>query len=175
MSKNTFKDVVLDFLKTLAISLVIVYVLTRVLIRPISVNGNSMYPTLKDKDFGIASVYKTFINDVKRDDIVIIHLESGEYIIKRVIGLPNETVSCENGVVMIDGEPLDQTYLDQEYVSTFDVFTEDFAPVTLGSDEFFVMGDNRPNSKDSRYYGAFKYDDIKGVVDVMLWPFKVMD
>lgn len=173
--KNTFKDIALDFLKTLLISLIVVYVLTRLIVRPISVNGSSMYPTLKDKDFGIASVYKTFINDVKRGDIVIIYLESQEYIIKRVIGMPNETVACENGVVTINGEALDESYLDADYVATFDAFTEDFGPITLGSDEFFVMGDNRPNSKDSRYYGPFKYDDIKGVVDVMLWPFKVMD
>ena len=83
--KNSFKDVALDFIKTLFISLIIVYILTRLIVRPISVNGNSMYPTLKDNDFGLATVFKTFINDVDRYDVVIIKLDSGEYIIKRVI------------------------------------------------------------------------------------------
>ena len=173
--KNSFKDVALDFIKTLFISLIIVYILTSLIVRPISVNGNSMYPTLKDNDFGLATVFKTFINDVDRYDVVIIKLHSGEYIIKRVIGMPNDTISCVDGIVMVNGEPIDEYYLDQDYVNSFDIFTQDFDEITLGSDEFFVMGDNSPNSKDSRFYGAFKYDDIKGVVDIMIWPFKVME
>ena len=128
--KNSFKDVALDFIKTLFISLIIVYILTRLIVRPISVNGNSMYPTLKDNDFGLATVFKTFINDVDRYDVVIIKLDSGEYIIKRVIGMPNDTISCIDGKVMVNGEPIDEYYLDQDYVNSFDIFTQDFDEIT---------------------------------------------
>ena len=164
---------VLDFLKDLAVCFVIVFFITKVLVKPVRVNGESMYPTLKNNDIGISNTIGFRTGGLKRFDIAIIYIEAkDEFIVKRVIGLPGETVSYQDGQLYINGEPMDEPFLDQEYVAEYgDDFMEDVAPVTLAEDEYYCLGDNRPHSSDSRYYGPFKKSIIacKGVLT--LYPF----
>ena len=85
-------------------------------------------------------------------------------LIKRVIGLPGETVEVRINTVYIDGEPLDETYLDDS------VRTERMDPVTVPADSYFVMGDNRTRSQDSRFFGPISRDEIVGRAFVIIWP-----
>ena len=91
-----------------------------------------------------------------------------------MIALPNETIECRDGVVYIDGEALEEPYLDTAYVEDIEknqgYFTSDFEPVTLGADEYFVMGDNRVVSADSRVVGPFTRDQIIGKGVFVLYP-----
>ena len=99
--------------------------------------------------------------------------EKKEYLIKRVIGLPGETVEYRNNQLYINGEPVEEPFLDASYTSTYPgTFTSDFKTEKLGEDEYFCMGDNRPHSSDSRYYGAFHKSDIVSKGVFVIYPFK---
>lgn len=142
---------------------VIVVVLIRTfLITPIRVNGSSMYPTLKDKEIMILNKIGKTVNGIDRFDIVV--LKEDDYLIKRVIALPGEKISCQNGNIYINGKKLKDKYGSG--------LTSDFDPIEVPKDSYFVMGDNRENSKDSRYIGPINKKEIKGKTSFILFPFK---
>ena len=131
-------------------------------VSPIRVNGNSMYKTLHDNDIMILNEIIYRFNDIKRLDIVVIKVED-EYLIKRVIGLPGESIKCEDGKIYIDGKILVDKYANG--------ITSDVDEIILSKDEYFVLGDNRENSIDSRNYGAFNRKQIKGKASFIIYPF----
>ena len=159
MSKN--KKVIIEILSYVAI-IIIVLLIKAYVVSPIRVNGNSMYETLHDKDIMILNEFTYYFNDVERLDIVVVK-EKGELLIKRVIGLPGETIECKDGYIYINDKKLTETYTNSE--------TEDFEKVEIGEDEYFVMGDNRSVSLDSRVYGTYKRDEIKGKATFTIYPF----
>jgi len=164
----SFVSELIDFAKDFVICCVVVFVLCTYVIKPIQVRGSSMYPTLKDSSIGVSNLFGRKFGEIERFDIVIVYLaEKDEYLVKRVIGMPGETVSYVDGRLYINGEPMDEPFLDTEYAETYSdgVFMEDVDPITLGEDEYYCLGDNRPHSSDSRYYGPFTEDQItsKGV------------
>jgi signal peptidase I len=161
MKENKSYQLFIEFAKSVFTSLIFVLVLTNFVVKPIKVNGDSMYPTLKDQSLGFSNILTYSLVGVNRYDIVIVYVESmDEYLVKRVIGLPNETIEVKDDKVYINGEMISQDFLDENYKSQFPIFTIGFESVTLGDDEVFLMGDNRPYSSDSRVFGAFKLDDI---------------
>lgn len=143
------------------IIIIIVVVLIRIfIITPVRVTGASMDPTLKDGE--IMLLYK--LSNIKRNDIVVIDTNSSDgYIIKRVIALPNETVEYSNGTLFINGKKSSDNYSYGE--------TEDFEKIKLEDDEYFVMGDNRVWSKDSRIIGPVNEKEIVGTTSFVLFPF----
>ena len=170
------KKEVFDFVKLLVFWFVVFMVVTRFIVNPIQVIGNSMYPTLKDKERGFSSIISRNF-DIHRFDIVVVEAKdnSNDHWVKRVIGMPNETIECRDDVIYINGDPLEQDFLDEEYVAsevaTYGRFTEDFGPFILGEDEYFLMGDNRQHSTDSRVVGAFHKDEITSVGIFIYYPF----
>ena len=147
----------------------IVIVLVVVLIRtyiatPIKVNGTSMYDTLNHKDTMILNKIDVKINKLERFDIVVI--ETGDtYIIKRVVGLPGETIKYKNGKLYInDKEVKDPYYKDNN--------TNDFESVKIPKNHYYVLGDNRSDSIDSRIIGPVSLDSIKGTTNLIIFPFK---
>jgi len=149
--KKDYKDYLKIFLVFVLVIMIRVFV-----IDVITVEGISMYPTLNEyHDKVILEKYKQFTDDYDRGDIVVVKLENRN-IIKRVIGLPNETIKIKNSDVYINGELLEEPYLDDS-VKTYPDMT-----IKIPSDSIFVMGDNRENSLDSRSIGAIKIDDIMG-------------
>lgn len=137
------------------------------------VEGESMETTLQDGDNLIVDKISYRFNDPKRFDIIVFPFkyQSNTYYIKRIIGLPGETVSIdENGNIYIDGEILKESY-GREIIKP-DMLGNVTYPVTLGEDEYFVMGDNRNNSTDSRteVVGNIKRSDIIGRAWVRIWP-----
>ena len=127
---------------------------------PIIVNGESMMKTLHDKDVMILDRISYRVSDIDRFDIVVVD-EGSEYIIKRVIGLPGEEVSCEDGKLFVNGKEIKDSYGIG--------LTDDFV-FEVPKGEYFVLGDNRENSMDSRYFGSFKKEDILGKTKLVLFP-----
>ena len=144
------------------IIIIIVVVLIRTfIVTPIRVNGDSMVPTLESKEIMILKKYdKSF----DRFDIVVVDKSvEGSNLIKRVIGLPNERIKCKDGKIYINGKKIDDVYAYGE--------TEDFLEITLKDNEYFVMGDNREVSLDSRKFGAVFDYEFKGTTNLVIFPF----
>ena len=135
--KKKEESTVLSFFKEVFISLAVVLIIVNFVVRPIQVKGSSMYNTLEDGYFGFSDLIGYRLTGLKRFDIVIVYLaEKKEYLIKRVIGLPGETVEYRNNQLYINGEPVEEPFLDKSYTSTYPgTFTGDFKTEKLGDDE----------------------------------------
>ena len=169
---NPFWKEVLLFVRDVAVCMAVVLLISNFVIRPVEVLGSSMYPTLQDKEFGFSNLIGMRMDGIRRFDIVIIYVDPKEkYLVKRVVGLPGETVSYTGGQLYINGEAVAEEFFDEEYRSSFSTFMEDVKPVTLGEDEYFCLGDNRPHSSDSRVYGPFKSEQIRSKGILVLFPF----
>ena len=161
-------------LMTYVISIFIAtWLLWRFVAAPTVVDGSSMFPTLANNEKLIVDKISYLKGDPQRFDIIVFREDASStgYFIKRVIGLPGETVFIDKGgVIFIDGEVIGDVY-GFEPIENRGVTA---ASVTLGEDEYFVLGDNRNNSEDSRYkeIGNIKRSDIYGRVFVRLTPFE---
>lgn len=134
------------------------------------VRGDSMNPTLHDGDHLIVDKISYRFSDPKRFDIVVFPFQYQEdtYYIKRIIGLPGETVQIYDGAIYINGKVLNESY-GSEAIRNPGLASE---AVTLGQDEYFVLGDNRNNSADSREpsVGCIKRDSLTGRALLRIWP-----
>ena len=134
------------------------------------VNGESMYPTLHDDDNLIVDKVSYRFSDPRRYDIIVFPYRYKDmYFIKRIIGLPGETVQILDGYVYIDGKKLDEHFCDE--IQNAALASD---PITLGDDEYFVLGDNRNASEDSRFpdVGNVRRKEIIGRAWVRIWPFE---
>lgn len=130
--------------------LVGILVISRSFITPITISGHSMDNTLSNGMFG----YSLKIKDntvLEKGDIVIVKTDE-HLIVKRIIALPYETIECKDNIVYVNGSPLEENYTSSS--------TNDFDKVSLGDNQYFILGDNRQNSKDSRIIGAISREDI---------------
>lgn len=186
--ERTLLENILGFIKVFVVSAIVILLFVNFVAHPVRVDGRSMYPTLKDGEFGFTNVGGVLLNGVKRGDIVVVTMEEkGQktHWVKRVIGMPGDTISCVNDIVFINGKVLDETqYIDPDYrqscVDQFGYFNkvpnadntdvQDFEEVKLGDDEYYVMGDNRPYSKDSRYVGPVKKSQLFAKKMLVLLP-----
>ena len=125
---------------------------------PIKVNGSSMYDTLDGKEFMILNK----LGKIERIDIVVVDANNDE-LIKRVYGLPGEKISIENNSIYINGKKIEDKYANGE--------TSEYETIVLGEDEYFILGDNRPISLDSRTIGPVKKKQIKGTANFIIYPF----
>ncbi|MBU1149144.1 signal peptidase I [Patescibacteria group bacterium] len=165
---------VIEVLKIVIISLVIIVPIRYFLIKPFYVKGASMEPTFYDHEYLVIDEISYRFNDPARGDIVVFSYieDPSQFFIKRIIGLPNEQIQIQNGEITIyqeeggGGEIIDESaYLDEDVVTSGDII------VNLQNDEYFVLGDNRVYSLDSRRIGAVKKEAIVGRTWIRAWPF----
>ena len=141
--------------------LIIILIFKHYFYSPVYVNGESMMSTLHDGDVMILDIIGSRNASFKRFDIVVVD-NGQELIIKRVIGLPGEKVEYRNHQLYINGKAIEDPYGSSR--------TEDF-DVVVPKGEYFVMGDNRKNSMDSRYFGSFPKKKILGKTRFVIFPF----
>ncbi|MDD2392074.1 MAG: signal peptidase I [Bacilli bacterium] len=129
------------------------------LVTPVIIDGDSMDPTLKEEEIVLLNKI-----DKKYDRYKIVVIDyQDERLIKRIIGLPGENIKCKNGVVYINGKPIDDS---------FNLITDDFEEIKIKEEYYFLMGDNRTVSLDSRRIGSIPKSNIKGTVNFIFFPFK---
>ncbi len=162
-----------DIIKVAVIALVLAGLVRYFLVQPFFVEGASMEPNFENGEYLLVDELSYYFKSVGRGEVVVFHypLDTSKYYIKRVIGLPEETVEIKNSQVTIynDGYPngfaLNESYLPKSLT------TDGQIKEKLGKDEYFVLGDNRPVSYDSRRWGVLPKNDIVGRVWVRAWPF----
>ncbi len=142
------------------IILIVVILVRTFIITPVRVDGASMNKMLNNND--ILLLYR--LAKLERYDIVVLkETIDNDTIIKRIIGMPGETVEIKNNKIYINDEEIEDEYAYGD--------TSDYTRITLGSDEYFLLGDNRLISKDSRSFGPVKKKNIKGKTIIRLYPF----
>ena len=157
---------IVSFIKSLVpyvVILILVIILKTYIITPIKVKGNSMYPTLEDTDIMILDIISYKLKGVKRFDIVVVD-QGDELIIKRVIGLPGDKIEYKSSELFVNGKPVTDPF------ATNSGFTDDIS-ITIPAGEYYVLGDNRSNSLDSRVFGTFNKKQIIGKTDLIVYPF----
>ncbi len=163
-----------DLVKILIIALIIIVPFRMFVAEPFVVSGSSMLPNFQNHNYLIVDRLSYITGAPKRGDVIVLLYpkDTSQFFIKRIIGLPGDTVELENGYVVIknsqwpQGQRLAEPYLPDQ--------SETFGspdPVVLGSGEYFVLGDNRTASSDSRVWGILPRNDIVGRVWVRIYPF----
>ena len=144
------------------------FILLRFTIQGYEVHYSSMLPSIEPGEMVMVSKVRYFLSDPQRGDVVVFNppIPSNHPFIKRVIALPNETVEVREGQVFINGIPLDEPYILPEPPRP----NKDSAPKKLSDGEYFVLGDNRNSSNDSRSWGPIEQDDIIGKAWFAYWP-----
>ncbi len=162
----------LDWFVVIAVALIVAFLVRTFVLAHFVVDGTSMSTTLHDDDRVFVNKLSYRLHDPNRGDVVVLHQITGASerdLIKRVIALPGETIEVRSCQVLIDGQPLEEPYLDPEVVQPGNCGGET-APVTVPEDHVFVMGDNRGGSQDSRALGPIDEDDLVGRAFVVFWP-----
>ena len=161
--------VAFEWVALVLLALLIALLIKTFLFQSFWIPSASMEPTLKVHDRVLVNKLSYDLHNVHRGDIIVFKAPPGsdlgyDDLVKRVIGLPGETVSGSGGHVFIDGKQLPEPYLPKG------TYTSDFAPVKIGADHYWMMGDNRENSTDSRVFGTIPKKAIVGPVFVRIWP-----
>lgn len=162
-----------EILEVVVISLLIVIPIRYFLVQPFFVKGASMEPNFKDGEYLIVDEISYRLGEPKRGDVIVFKypLDPSQYYIKRIVGLPEETIAIRDGKITIfnnlypDGFVLNEVYLPQGSI------TNNNAEARLGNKEYFVLGDNRTASFDSRRWGTLSRDNIIGKAALRAWPF----
>ena len=152
-----FKKILKEYLPYVVIIIVVLIIKSNV-VAPIRVNGKSMNNTLKNGDIMILDIIGYRTSKLKRFDIVVID-NGKDYLIKRVIGLPNEEIEYKDNKLYVNGKLIKDKYSKGK--------TNDFK-VTVNNNSYYVLGDNREDSLDSRYYGSFNKKKISRLINAVL-------
>ncbi len=163
----------LSWMRDLAFSVLLAIILIVFIYQPVKVEGTSMMPVLTDQEriFINKFTYRFGAGNIDRGDLVVFFfpLDRSKSYIKRVIGLPGDTVQIDNGTVYVNGQTLSEPYVPDEYRDR-----QSLASVTVPSDHYFVLGDHRTSSNDSRAWGTVERKDIYGKAVFVYWPLDKM-
>lgn len=149
---------------TIIVSVILVVILNLFVLKSARVEGNSMYSTLHNQDFGITWVFPIKFKNIKRFDIVVVDKKEQGNWIKRVVALPNETIEYKSGKLYINDQLVEETFLKEAFIGNFE-------KLTLKEDEYFVVGDNRNHSTDSRMIGPVHLNEITSSGFFVIYPF----
>ncbi|MGN8645018.1 signal peptidase I [Gracilibacillus sp. HCP3S3_G5_1] len=171
-----------DWIKTIVITALIVILFRMFIAVPIIVEGPSMLPSLEDKDRIIVNKASLLFGEPDRFDVIVFHATAKKDYIKRVIGLPGDSVVYQDDQLYINGQPVEEPFIHTEIENNQSNYTTNFSLQDIpGNDEVvpeghvFVLGDNRPNSTDSRHLGFIPMDQIVGIAAVTYWPIDKID
>ncbi len=162
----------LDILQVVIFAGAIFLVLYLLVMQPHKIKGASMEPNFHDGEYLLTDKITYRFNSPQRGDVIIFRApgDSGDDFIKRIIGLPGETVSVKNGRVYVNDNPLDEKYLPDDLITSPGNFLVEDRPQVVPQGRFFVLGDNRNHSQDSRNFGFIERSSIVGRAWFLYWP-----
>lgn len=173
-SKKSLSKEIWDWAKAIGIAVILAIFIRTFLFSPTIVDGQSMMSTLHNGEFLIVNKFVYHIGEPKRGDIVIFHATEQKDYIKRVIGVAGDRIEMRDDQLYINGEPVDEPYLEEMKKYWYDiegtVFTQDFVVESVPEGTVYVLGDNRRNSTDSRIIGPIPIEKIVGRADLSIWP-----
>lgn len=170
-------DFIMDILETISFVGSLFVVTYLFIMQPNQIKGASMIPTFHDKEFIFTSKVTYRFRPIERGDVVVFHAPEAEGIeyIKRVIGLPGDRIRItHDGLVFLNDHILNESYISARTTFDPDGYIEPNVEVVVPSNNLFVMGDNRPNSSDSRGFGPISMDSLIGQVFYRYFPFEHM-
>lgn len=163
----------IDTIQSLLIAAAVFLVVYVFLFKPFEVKGESMYPNFHNNSYVLTSIIGLRFNSPKRGDVVVFKAppDPEKQYIKRVVGLPGETIEVNKGRVLINGEILNESsYLSKSVQTSGGAFLKEGEKVTVPPGNYFVMGDNRNFSSDSRDWGFVSSDKLTGYSFFVYWP-----
>ncbi|MBD3918216.1 signal peptidase I [Paenibacillus sp. PR3] len=181
---SKFGKEIFEWVKAIAIAVILVLIIRWLLFMPFIVDGPSMQPNFQTGERVIVNKILYKIREPKRGEVIVFHVpEEGRNFIKRVIGVEGDTIRYEGDDLYVNGEKVDETYIkeaiDQAHAEGHDYNNsqfsqnfpnESFTESVVPKGHIFVLGDNRPESKDSRMIGFVSLDEVIGRSDVIFWP-----
>lgn len=159
--KKKKSGVLMEFIPYVIV-VIVVLMIKAFVVTPIRVNGPSMNDTLKNNDIMILDEISYKFSGIERFDIVVIKNDD-DFLIKRVIGLPGEEIEYKDNILYVNGKKVKENFSHAE--------TEDIEKIKIPKNEYYVLGDNRINSTDSRIIGTVSIDDFLGTTKFTIFPF----
>ena len=160
-SKSELREII----ESIVIAVILALVIRAFVVEAFYIPSGSMEPTLQVGDRILVNKFIYRFRDIQHQDLVVFKypLDPDRDFIKRVIGIGGDNIQIEDGMVLVNEEPLDENYLENRAYN-------DYGPVAVPEDHFFVLGDNRNNSEDSRYWGFVPRKNMVGEAFVIYWP-----
>lgn len=167
----------LDTIETIVIAAAIFVIVYLFLVQPHQIRGVSMVPTFQDREYILTDKISYRFSSPERGDVIVFQAPKDHELdfIKRIIGLPGEKIKIQNGNVFVyndkfsNGLQVSEPYTSDPYTSPGD-YAKEGEVIIIGSDQYFVMGDNRPRSSDSRFWGLVSRKEIIGKAWLRYWP-----
>jgi signal peptidase I len=167
----------LDIMETVVIALSIFLVVYLFFMQPHQVNGQSMVPTFSSGEYVLTDKISYRLGNPKRGDIIVFHAPeeaqcpkgTGCDFIKRILGVPGDSIEVKKNRIYVNGNPLDEPYIPADYQTLAGKFTQGRV-ISMGPNEYFAVGDNRSHSSDSRAWGSITKDAIVGRAFFRYWP-----
>jgi len=162
----------LDILEVVVFAIAIFLFLYLLVLQPHKIKGQSMEPNFHDGEFLLTDKITYRFSEPKRGDVIVFEApgSNNEEFIKRIIGLPGENISLINGKIYINGTILNENYLPETLITEGGLFLENNDNITIPENHYFMMGDNRVASSDSRSWGFVEKDKISGRAWIIYWP-----
>ncbi|BAB04749.1 signal peptidase (type I) [Halalkalibacterium halodurans C-125] len=168
---DTKKSDINEWIKAILIALLLAVLIRSFVFVSYEVRGESMEPTAYEGEMFIVNKLSYEFSEPKRFDLIVFHATETDDYIKRIIGLPGDTIRMEDDILYINDEPYEEPYLDEWKEGRPGKYTQDFVVEEPIPDGYvFVLGDNRPRSSDSRAFGPVPLEEIVGKVGVRFWP-----
>jgi len=171
----------LDSIEVFVIALSIFLIIYLTLVQPHQVNGQSMVPNFQSGEYVLTDKVSYKFREPAPGEVIVFHAPDAAHcpkgtgcdFIKRVLGVPGDTIAVQDNHIIVNGVPLEEDYIPADFKTLPGAFTQN-RTITLSTDEYFACGDNRPYSSDSRQWGPITKKDIVGRAFFRYWPLSVM-